>query len=169
MRELVAGLVALLLLLVALSLAGALQLYRRRRQSSRASATSRGHRIVAELPSGSDLTLFTDGPDAFAHGDVSIPKAGIRGVQLLINGAPIAAATSPRFPDVAPPVLAVIDDQFDGLLRDRWDVAIDTVDGTVMVECGAIRERVSQQLARDIFDAVTRVLEDGVEEATTSN
>jgi FAD/FMN-containing dehydrogenase len=33
-------------------------------------------------------------------------------------------------------------------------VAIDTLDGTVVVECGAIRERVSQELARAVFDAV---------------
>ncbi len=168
MRELVAGFVAVFLVLVALSLAGALQLYRRRRQGVRASATSRGHVIVAELPAGSDLTLFTEGLEAFAHGDVSIPKRRIRGVQLLINGAPIAALASPRFPDVAPPVLTVLDDQFEGLLRDRWDVAIDTMDGTVLVECGAIRERISQQLARAIFDAVRRHLEADRPDAPTT-
>jgi len=51
-------------------------------------------------------------------------------------------------------VLTIIDEQFEGLLRDRWDVAIDTLDGVVTVECGAIRERVSQELARQIFDAI---------------
>ena len=89
-------------------------------------------------------------------------------MQLLINGAPIAALASPRFPDVAPPVLTVLDDQFEGLLRDRWDVAIDTMDGTVLVECGAIRERISQQLARAIFDAVRRHLEADRPDAPTT-
>ena len=42
----------------------------------------------------------------------------------------------------------------DGIARDRWDVAIETVQGTILVECGAVRERVSQELARKIFDAV---------------
>ena len=31
--------------------------------------------------------------------------------------------------------------------------------GTVLVECGAIRERVSQELARAVFDAVKREVE----------
>jgi hypothetical protein len=46
-----------------------------------------------------------------------------------------------------------------GLARDRWDVAIDTATGTVVVECGDVRERVSQELARAVFDAVRRVVE----------
>ena len=46
------------------------------------------------------------------------------------------------------------DDRPEGIARDRWDVAIETVAGTMLVECGAVRERVSQELARKIFDAV---------------
>jgi hypothetical protein len=38
-------------------------------------------------------------------------------------------------------------------------VAIETVTGTVLVECGAIRERVSQELARAVFAAVMREIE----------
>jgi hypothetical protein len=51
------------------------------------------------------------------------------------------------------------DDRPEGIARDRWDVAIETVKGTVLVECGAIRERVSQELARAVFDAVKRDVE----------
>ena len=46
------------------------------------------------------------------------------------------------------------EDRPEGIARDRWDVAIETVTGTTLVECGAIRERVSQELARAVFDAV---------------
>src|SRR2546425_167274 len=53
----------------------------------------------------------------------------------------------------------VIDDRLEGILRDRWDVAVERVTGTVLVECGAIRERVSQELARKIFDAIKTELE----------
>jgi hypothetical protein len=53
----------------------------------------------------------------------------------------------------------VIDDRPEGIARDRWDVAIETLAGTTLVECGAIRERVSQELARAVFDAVKRELE----------
>jgi len=43
--------------------------------------------------------------------------------------------------------------------RDRWDVAVETLRGTTLIECGAIRERVSQELARTIFDAIRSDLE----------
>ena len=49
--------------------------------------------------------------------------------------------------------------QVEGIPRDHWDVAIETVAGTSVIECGAIRERVSQELARTIFDAVRSDLE----------
>ena len=53
-----------------------------------------------------------------------------------------------------------IDDRPEGIARDRWDVAIETDRRRdVVVECGAIRERVSQELARAVFDAVKRELE----------
>ena len=51
------------------------------------------------------------------------------------------------------------EDRPEGIARDRWDVAIETVGGTVLVACGAIRERVSQELARTVFDAVKRDVE----------
>jgi hypothetical protein len=38
-------------------------------------------------------------------------------------------------------------------------VAIESVTGTTLVECGAIRERVSQELARAVFEAVKAYLE----------
>lgn len=162
MSDLVAGLVAAFLAFVALGLGGTLHQYRRRRRTERAAAVAQGRSIVAEIPAGADLTLFTEGENDFAFGPATIEKRSIRGVRLLINGSPIAAATSPLFPDAAPAPLVTIDDRFDGLLRDRWDVAIDTTSGTVMVECGAIRERVSQELGRTIFDAVRRALDSAV-------
>jgi len=84
--------------------------------------------------------------------------------RILINGAVIAAYVSARRRggDGAQPTTPAepIDDRPEGIARDRWDVAIETVDGaTIVVECGAIRERVSQELARAVFDAVKRELE----------
>lgn len=43
--------------------------------------------------------------------------------------------------------------------RERWDVAIDLEESTVLVQCGAIRERVSQELARQVFEAVKTDIE----------
>jgi hypothetical protein len=53
------------------------------------------------------------------------------------------------------------------VIVDRWDVAIEAVNGTTLVECGAIRERVSQELARAVFDAVKRDVERRDRAATT--
>jgi len=80
-------------------------------------------------------------------------------VRVLINGVPIAACVSRRHPADAARQATSFDDRPEGIARDRWDVAIETIGGLVLVECGAIRERVSQELARKVFDAVKANLE----------
>ena len=80
-------------------------------------------------------------------------------VRVLINGSPIAAVVSPRWQSAGIGQPTAFEDRPDGIARDRWDVAIETVNGTILVECGAIRERVSQELARKIFDAVRATIQ----------
>lgn len=159
MRDLVAGILALLLLIVAASLATTLQYYRRRRRRAHDSERAMGRTIIAELPTADELVLFSEDAKRFYYGERSIDKDLITAVRVLINGAPIATVTAPRHrPDPGNPA-AGFDDRPEGIARDRWDVGIDTVTGTVLVECGAIRERVSQELARAVFDAVKRTVE----------
>jgi hypothetical protein len=159
MRDLAAAVVALLLLVSAASLATTLQMYRRRRARLRDSERALGRTIVAEIPSGDDLVLFSEDASRFYYGDRSIDKDLIVAVRVLINGAPIAAYVSPRYPEGAGREPTHFDDRPEGIARDRWDVAIEAVTGTMLVECGAIRERVSQELARTVFDAIKRDLE----------
>jgi hypothetical protein len=180
MRDLVAGILALVLLVVAASLATTLQFYRRRRQRARDCERALGRTIIAELPAAQELVLFTEDAKRFYYGERSIDKDLIAAVHLLINGAPIAAAVSrrhaqqttsssgshaqlgegvPAKQDRGAGAPGVIDDRPEGIARDRWDVAIETATGTVLVECGAVRERVSQELARAVFDAVKRDIE----------
>lgn len=159
MRDLVAAVVAVFLLLVAASLATTLRSYRRRLTHARDAERERGRTIVAELPTSEDLVLFSEDESHFHYGPRSIAKNGIVAVRVLINGSPIAAVTSDRHRRDETRHLTAFDDRPEGIARDRWDVAIETVDGTVLVECGAIRERVSQELARAIFDAVKRDVE----------
>ena len=159
MRDLVAAIVAILLLLVAASLATTLQTYRRRRQRTRDSEGALGRTIIAEIPGDADLRLFSEDDVRFYYGDRSIDKDLIAAVRVLINGAPIAAYESTRHRRSAAPQATSFDDRPDGIARDRWDVAIESIVGTTLVECGAIRERVSQELARSVFDAVKRELE----------
>jgi hypothetical protein len=155
MRDIVAALVAIGLVLVAASLATTLRAYRRHRQRARDAEGSRGRRIIAELPTAEDLVLFSEDSAHFFYGDQPIEKDRIAAVRVLINGAPIAATLSPRHPEASARHPTSFDDRPEGIARDRWDVAIETVGETVLVACGAIRERVSQELARTVYDAVT--------------
>jgi hypothetical protein len=164
MRDLFAGVVAVVLLLVAASLATALTAFRRRRLRARDSERALGRTIVAEIPAEDDLKLFTEDPVRFHYGETSVDKDLIVAVRVLINGSPIAAYVSMRYPADVSRQATQFEDRPEGIARDRWDVAIETLNGMVLVECGAIRERVSQELARTVFDAVRRELErrDGI-------
>ena len=159
MRDLVAGLIALGLLIAAASLATTLQMYRRRQQRARDSERALGRRIVAELPTAEDLVLFSEDEVRFYYGDRAIDKDLIVAARVLINGAPIAAVVSNRHAREAVLQPTSFEDRPEGIARDRWDVAIEPLAGTVLVECGAIRERVSQELARAVFDVVKRDVE----------
>jgi hypothetical protein len=158
MRDVIAGAIALALLVVAASLATTLKRYRGRRRRLRDSERALGRTIVAEIPAEDGLVLFSEDLKRFYYGDRSIDKDLIAAVRVLINGAPIAAYVSRRAAPASAPATA-FEDRPEGIARDRWDVAIEGVTGTTLVECGAIRERVSQELARAVFDAVKRDLE----------
>ena len=144
---------------VALSLLTTLHIYRKRQQSTRQAEIDRGRTIIVELPTDPQLTLFTEDTEHFYYGARAIDKGEIAAVRVLINGSPIAAFVSPRWQSSEQRQPTAFDDRPDGIARDRWDVAIETLSGTVLVECGAIRERISQELARKIFDAVKLALE----------
>ena len=158
MRDIVAWVVAVALLVVAASLATTLQYYRRRVQRARDSETAMGRRIVAEVPTSDELVYFTEDPTRFYYGETSIDKDLIVAARVLINGAPIAAAVSTRYGQQLQ-TATTIEDRPEGIARDKWDVAIETERGTTVVECGAIRERVSQELARQVFEAVKADIE----------
>ena len=159
MRDFIAGVIALALLLLAASLATTLQYYRRRRQRTRDAEGAMGRRIVAEIPADDNLVLFTEDEKRFYYGDRSIDKDLIAAVRVLINGSPIASYVSQRHAPRAGAQATSFEDRPDGIARDRWDVACETAAGTVLIECGAIRERISQELARAVFDAVKRDME----------
>ena len=160
MRDVVAGIVAAALVFAALSLLTTLHFYRKRQSRARQEQIDRGRTIIVELPTDPELTLFTEDAEHFYYGSQAIDKREIAAVRVLINGSPIAEAASPRWTAAEARQPTSFEDQPDGIARDRWDVAIDTLNGTLLVECGAIRERVSQELARKIFDAVHHSISD---------
>jgi len=159
MRDVLAGVIALLLLVIAASLATTLTAFRRRRLRARDSERALGRTIVAEIPADDDLRLFSEDKVRFHYGEASVDKDLIVAVRVLINGSPIATYVSTRHPENSARQATSFEDRPEGIARDRWDVAIETVNGVMLVECGAIRERVSQELARTVFDAVKRDLE----------
>jgi hypothetical protein len=161
MRDLVAGIIAIALLLIALSLATTLHFFRRRRIGALEAQREMGRTVIAEIPAAEDLVLFSEDPEAFHYGTRIVRKDSIAAARVLINGVPIAAIVSSRHKDAATRHPTSFEDHPEGIARDRWDVAIETTDGMVLVECGAIRERVSQELARAVFDAVRRSVERG--------
>lgn len=159
MRDLVAAVVALVLTFVALGLMTTLQTYRRRLERRRASERALGRSIIAELPVASGLVLFSEDDARFYYGERSIDKDLIKAVRVLINDSPIAASVSSRWPSERAAHGLSFEDRPEGIARDRWDVAIESEQGQTLVECGAIREQVSQELARRIFDAVRKDME----------
>jgi hypothetical protein len=150
-RDLVAALIAVALLVFALLVGATLHFHRQRRERTRRAAREGGRTIIAELPQGSDLVYVTDDRDCLYVGEQSIEKASIRGVRLLVNGRVVSEAGETRT-DPAATAHATADEE--AFIRDRWDVLVDTDSRTVTIACGAIRERISQDLARRIFDAV---------------
>ena len=154
MRDFVAAIAAMILFAVALSLATSLQRYRSGHARLRRQIRSRGQSIVAEIPNDNGLAFFTVDDNAFHWAGQNIQKTSLMSVQVLINGAPISTSRSRSFKNRTPEAMTSSTDNFDGVRRDRWDVAIETTDRQVIIECGTIRDRVSQELARDIFEVV---------------
>jgi hypothetical protein len=159
MRDVLAGVIALVLLLVAASLATTLQGYRRRRHRARDAERALGRAIVAEIPADDDLVLFCEDEQRFYYGERAIDKSLIVAVRVLINGSPIVGYVSRRADPLSATAPTSFEDRPEGIARDRWDVAIETAAGATLVACGAIRERVSQELARGVFEAVKRDIE----------
>jgi hypothetical protein len=159
MRDVFAAVVAFVLLVVAASLGTTLTMFRRRRLQARATERALGRAVLAEIPADDDLRLFCEDAQRFYYGDQAADKDQIVAVRVLINGSPIAAYVSSRHPVDMSRQATSFEDRPEGIARDRWDVAIETVSGMLLVECGAIRERVSQELARTVFDAVKVDLE----------
>jgi hypothetical protein len=162
MRDAVAALVAAALIFFALSLLTSLHFYRKRHLKAREAELDRGRIIIVELPTDPELTLFTEDMEHFYYGATPIDKNEIMAVRVLINGSPIASFVSPRWESAQHLQPTAFDDRPEGIARDRWDVAIETVNlqqATILIECGAVRERVSQELARKVFDAVRADLE----------
>lgn len=160
MRNLIAGAVVVLLAVVALRMVTALQGYRRGREQRRERLSAAGRTIVAEVPAADGLEFFAEDAGAFYWADRRIPKRDIRAARMLFGDAPLARVRARRFPDEdAGADTPGPETETPAFEHAQWDVAIATGGETVVVACGAIREQVSQELARRIFEAVRQAVE----------
>src|SRR4029078_12326967 len=105
--------------------------------------------VLAEIPADDDLRLFSEDAVRFHYGEASVDKDLIVAVRVLINGCPIAAYVSTRYPVDTARQATSFEDRPEGIARDRWDVAIEIENGVMLEEWGAIRERVSQEVPRE--------------------
>ena len=166
MRDLLAIGVVVLLVLVALSMATTLRWRYRDRERSRRQLNDQGRRVIAEVPVADSMEFFSEDAGAFYWTGQTIRKRAIHTAQLLISGAPLSTVRSRRAPDFEAAAAAGKD--ADPIERERWDVSIETADETVLVACGSIRQQVSQELARRIFDAVRGAVEAHDQDAAPS-
>ena len=155
MRDLMAGLIALALLLFALGLVSTLRHHRRSRDRERRDLLASGRVVIAEIPARDGLGLFL-ADDLHYHWDTAtVAKNQVRLARVMINGSPLASYAARRYDSEEQGDSGSFADRPEGIAHDRWDVLIRSDTGDLLVECGSIRERVSQELARRVFDRVT--------------
>lgn len=121
------------------------------REAARRRELETGRRVVAELPLPEGVVFFAEDADALYRGERSIPRAQLAGARLLLNSAVVstAARAGAVLPGPPPPE--------DEPGRERWEVLAYLRDGTVLaIPCGSVREGVSRDAARAVFDALRR-------------
>jgi hypothetical protein len=147
--QLAAGGLLLLLIWRAFRLAMALRFDSAARDGERRTEEARGRRVVAEIPSHKgEIYLFLETAEAFEWQGRRMAKAEVLGCRLLLNGGLMASAVRPgiTLPEPGAP------EEYEG--RERWDVRLHSASGAVDVPCGTLREGVSRDAARAVFEAV---------------
>ena len=158
MRDLIGIAVVVVLVFAALRMATALQGYRRGHEQRRERLDTEGRSVVAEVPAPDGLVFFAEDAGAFYWGERRIAKRDIKAVQVRFGDVPLSTARAQRFGGQAAAGPDPSGEVPDLPERAHWDVAIETADATVVVACGAIREHVSQELARRIFEKVSQAI-----------
>lgn len=120
------------------------------REDERLAQEATGRHVVAELPLAEGVVLFLEDRDGFYWAGREVRKPRLRGARLFLNDAVMAAASRDDgpLPAVPPPN----PDDYDG--SERWSVRLHLDDGTQAdVPCGRLREGVSREAARQVFEA----------------
>jgi len=124
--------------------------------------SSRGRRVIAEVPTPEGtIELFREDDAEFYWSGDRISKRGLSGVRLVLNGAVMAQV---QIPDAVLPV-APVPEEFEG--RERWEVvAYHATSDPTLIACGNLREGVSRDAARAVYDALKSACEAEVADAS---
>ena len=121
------------------------------RAAARAAAEAGGRRVVAEIPLPEGLVLFLEDDSGFYWGDRAVRKRDLVGGRMRLGAGVVASFGGEAGGPADPPP----EDAGEG--RERWDVVLRLRDGAAaVVPCGGVREGISREAARQVFDAVRR-------------
>jgi hypothetical protein len=127
------------------------------REDARAAEQARGRRVMAEIPVSEDeVVFFLEDEAGFYWGGREARKRDIRGARLLLNGAVMAsfARDGERLPEPAPP------EEHEG--REKWEIVLYLRSGRdERIACGRLREGVSREIARRVYEAIRKAAEAG--------
>jgi hypothetical protein len=148
LARLAAGVALVMVLWWAFRLAMGLRWSKVQRERLRDEEAGRG-RIVAELPLPEGMAFFVEDASGFRWGGEPLAREAVCGARLLLNSAVVASAE--RAGARLPPPPAPEDEPG----RERWEVMAYLEGGEARtVRCGSVREGVSRQAARAVFDAL---------------
>lgn len=106
-------------------------------------------RVVAELPLPEGVAFFVEDAGGFRWADQVLTRGALRGTRLLLNSAVVATAVRAAAELPSPPAPE------DEPGRERWEVMAYLEDGSPLtIRCGSVREGISRQAARAVFDAL---------------
>jgi hypothetical protein len=147
--ELLAAILLVGTLFVAFRFAMGLRWARLMREKALFEELERGRRLIAEVPTPSgEIELFLADASGFYWAGEELSKHELVGARLLLNGAVMRECRRPdtRLPEAEPP------EDYEG--RERWEVLAFRSQGTLLIPCGSLREGVSREAAREVFDAL---------------
>jgi hypothetical protein len=119
------------------------------REAARRREEETGRRVVAELPLADGVVFFVADAAGLHWGGQSIAREELAGVRLLLNSAVVSAAsrTGATLPEPPAPE--------DEPGREKWEVLAYLRDGRALaIRCGTVREGISREAARAVFDAL---------------